>query len=492
MKVIDIIKKTTHSADSTVFLCICLTLFSLGGIVGLYSSLRILALFSFLLLFVVNLKLKNILLSTFLIGIFSCQFISPNKYYFVQVINPRRLLDITYSGGYYSGYGISLANVFSALLLALLLRKILLLKNKRAFLERKKVILIISSLLFSTAGYYAATRYSPFLSLSLTWLFQYCQIYIFSFAFVSLYETDKRMTQGGVLTTLSVTVLLQFVLVLTQFIKQSALGISIENIVGTSYYTGLDENNALYRPGGSFMFHNQASLVLAICITLIFPHAITSKNKLLSFAVFCGFVSIVLLQTRSIWLSLFVIMILIIRLYKKELLLFLHEFGKKRLLMYSSALLFSMGMIVIPRILFSFNAGYDGAGLPVRFKLLNEGGQAFILNPWVGYGPGTNEIILNTFFPNGVTSIFPAAVHMGILQLLLEVGLIGVSAFLIPFIFILRESLKGKKMYFQKNVRGFLLASCVCGIYYLFLPHMGIVEFAYLGIVIGFGLEAVS
>ena len=145
----------------------------------------------------------------------------------------------------------------------------------------------------------------------------------------------------------------------------------------------------------------------------------------------------------------------------------------------------------------SFNLFYEGAGVPIRVKMLQEAGQAFVLSPWIGYGVGTNEYVLFSLFPDGVMSVFPSAVHMGFVQILLEVGVLGLLLFLTPFIFILRSLLLTKIALLVNSSRIDLRFSFVAGVlvillYYLFQPHVGIVEFPYLGVILGLGIIAAT
>jgi hypothetical protein len=83
------------------------------------------------------------------------------------------------------------------------------------------------------------------------------------------------------------------------------------------------------------------------------------------------------------------------------------------------------------------------------------------------------------------------------MEMLLETGILGLFFFMLPFVYVLR-ALNAYKKYFvsQKNintqyVKTFIIACLILPIYFLFQPY-GVVEFPYLGLVLGIGLYALS
>ena len=89
-------------------------------------------------------------------------------------------------------------------------------------------------------------------------------------------------------------------------------------------------------------------------------------------------------------------------------------------------------------------------------------------------------------------SYFPAAVHMGFLQLMLEIGIFGFSAFIYP-IWYIGQSLLSECITFGFSNRAisFFLGVFTFGAYYCFHPHVGIFEFPYLGLIMGQGLISI-
>lgn len=127
--------------------------------------------------------------------------------------------------------------------------------------------------------------------------------------------------------------------------------------------------------------------------------------------------------------------------------------------------------------------------------MLKEASVAFSVNPWIGYGVGTNEPVVFKLFPNGYIYYFPAPIHNAYAQILLESGIVGLISFILPFIFILRQ-LINKQLFADKRQRESnkdfffitLAGSLSFALYYLFQPHEGFREFYYLGIILGYGM----
>jgi len=458
---------------------------------GYLSGLRTVVPLFLLLILSIYLKLKNLSFSAFLISIFSLQFFTPNKYYALEVIRGSELWLPEYKNGYWQGYGVNLANIFLFLAAFFVCREILIKKN--GFIKDfKKVLLVFLSLfLFFFVALFSTLKHSPFMDFSLVWLAQYMQIIITSFLCVYHFLIRKKKFDLF-FTIIWFSIFFQFILSVWQFLSQSAVGLPIESVRGTSFARGLDENNAVFRVAGSLLFHNQLGLISLIYLILYLPVAFKKQRKRDWLAVMAAMAVIVLTQSRSVWLAMFVVGILVFKKYQQQIKKLLNKIGLRRVMIYSLSIFAALSYVIVPRIMLSLNAPYEGAGIPIRIKLLKEGMEALIQNLWLGYGVGTNEITLFSMFPDGVMRVFPTVVHFALVQLTLEVGLIGVFFFIFPFFYILRKNInyllqsgiKKQLNYFFTFALGILAFF----IYYLFLPHIGIVEFAYLGIVLGFGL----
>lgn len=477
---------------------------SLLLLTGIVSNLRIAVLLFGLVSLVLTLRTKNIFVSLLLVSIFTLPFFNPNKYYTILVIRGLKLL-VEFKGDYLLGYGVNISNIFIFLSVVALIREKVLKKGRVSLVFTRPIKLtILSAAAFFVVGLGASLKYSPFPEASIVWLLQYMQVFVLAFAVFYLFVNYKEKFPL-IFTTIFVSILLQSAISLWQYLRQSSVGLPIEfTRIASFFATGLDEINTLFRVSGTFHFANQLALIMLVMIVLLAPYALRVKNKPYLLGCFLGFTVIVLTQSRSIWIAATIAVVALLRAYRKDIGQLVKKLGGKRLLLFGAATFAALSYIVIPRILLSFNAFYEGAGVPVRVKMAEEAVEAIRLNPIIGYGVGTNEYLLHSMFPNGVMSVFPAAVHFGFLQLALEVGITGLTFFLIPQIYILRRLFRRTLISNKRGVSSditsynilhykfpFIVGLSVFFVYYLLQPHVGIVEFPYLGLILGFGMIAI-
>lgn len=415
----------------------------------------------------------------------------------IEVIKGNAFDSADFLQGHQIGYGLNIPNAFLIMTGFFWIREII---RKKIIirLSHYKVFLPIffSALGFITISQYAIVKYSAFKDLSLVWLFQYMQLFTVAFIMLYLFVTQKKYFYL-IYPVFFVSLALQFYISIKQFIGQSFVGLPIESGSGSFFQAGLDENNAVFRVAGSFMFHNQLALIILVLTAIIFPVVIEKYSPPKTFILLISLITIALTQSRSVWLALIPICIMAYFYFKKEIARIIVLFSIKRIIIYSIIFLLSLSFVIFPRIILSLNALYQGAGIPLRVQLINEGIEAFLGNPFVGYGPGTNEYVLYTLSPKGVMTEFPAPVHMAFLQLAMETGLLGVSLFVFPFLYLSRIIIN---LFIQKSIKinqlkeyifPFISGSIAFLVYYLFLAHVGIIEFAYLGIILGFGMISV-
>jgi len=431
-----------------------------------------------------------------LVSVFTFPFFNPNKYYTVLVIRGLNLL-IEFKGDYLLGYGLNLANIFLVLSLIALIREVLLRKQRaNLFLNRLVKLIIVSAVAFFVIALGASLRYSPFPEASIIWLLQYMQVFVLAFMVFYLYVNHGKKF-SVLFTTIFASISLQSVISLWQYLRQSSIGLPIEYTKVSSFFaTGLDEIGTLLRVSGTFHYPNQLALIMLAMITLLAPYALRKKNQLYLFGCLLGLIVIVLTQSRSIWIATAIVVVAFIRVYQDDIGQVVKIIGARRILLLGMGTFVGLAYIVIPRILLSFNAFYEGAGIPIRVKMIREAVGALQLSPFIGYGVGTNEYVLHSMFPNGVMAVFPSAVHMAYVQLALEVGVLGLGLFLIPFIYILRllftkTALRRKQRTRKDYLFSFIAGSFSFFVYYLFQPHVGIVEFPYIGLILGLGLIGV-
>ncbi len=452
-----------------------------------------------LLTFAIYLKLQDLIYSFFLVLIYSLQFYTPNKYYSVLVFKPFEIAPIYQ--GYLLAYGLNIKNIFLTITILLSLKGIVSKKNK--FTKEGTKILIftfLSGLIYFLISLYASLRYSPHFDLSLVWLIQHIMMYFMAFLILYMY-TFKEKLFYLINTAIFSTLFLQSTVGIMEYIKQSSIGLPIENahFIGALNFGASDGVISIVRAMGTFAHPNQLALIMTVLMVMVLPITLSKKNIFNLSILVISITTILLTQSRSGWLSLLAVVLLAGSMYQKELMGIVSLFGVVRLNVILTIVILVTSFAVIPRMIKIFNVFDAGSSVPVRLEMIKEGAMAFSLNPWIGYGIGTNEPVLFRLFPNGYIYNFPAPIHNAYVQMLLESGVIGLLSFILPFIYVIRQMInkylvatnsqrKNEKDFFFITLAGLLSF----GVYYLLQPHEGFREFYYLGIILGYGIISVS
>lgn len=455
--------------------------------IPLSPGFKLAAILFIILTFILKLQLNHLFLAAFIVTILTLQFYSPNKSYTLTTIQYQNF-KLGFKLDYLQAFGLHLTNLF------LLLTLFTLYKQNLAIFSSRYVQLVVCSLLLSVLMVIAgSTSHSPFPELSATWAIQYSEIYIIALLTCHLLTRFPKGSQY-LNTVLVATMIIQLILVVFQFIGQTPLGTSFENGQGNYFAGGLDENNALYRVEGTFAYANQLAIIMITLFNLISWFS-TRKTMTLTLTlwVITGVV-VALTQSRSGMLALFISTLWFYFKNKIIITSSVQSLGPKRLTIYTILIILALSPILIPRILLSFNAFEVGAGIPVREKMIIESLTLINESPWFGFGPGTNEYLLFANAPDKAGTAFLASVHNGFISLVLEIGLLGLIISLLPFIFIFRHLVNTRNLPHDPQIKAYRnifitgLASWV--IYYIFQPHSGIIEFPYIGILLGYGLTS--
>ena len=456
---------------------------------GLIQGIRNFSLLYLLILFLLYFRLRNLFLASFITFFFSLQFVNPNKYYDIEVIRASSILEKTYANGYSVSYFFHLATFLAIPTLIFLVVDYL--KNKSRIPRELTFLLniiIISFLGFCFSAVYSTSRFSPFPVLSYTWLFQYCFMYLVAVGVIYslvIYPKFRKI----LFTTMLTMCFVQAILGLGQLFVQRSIGLPFESQLKGSFSTGLDENNAVFRVFGTFMFHNQLGFVMATLYSFFLSYAIKKSSAFMFLVSALTFTVVLLTQSRSSLLAVILFSFLMIRNNYKLIHNLVQKIGMRKISFYAIMIFALSSLGIIPRVLLSVNTGYEGAGLAIRVKMIKEAGEAIFGSILFGYGIGTNEYVIQKLFPNGVMSVFPAAIHMGFLQMILEVGIVGLIFFFLPFLFLIRKTFVIQKSDKNFDIFKYSFLGGVLTIisYWSFLPHLGIIEFAFFGITLGFG-----
>ncbi len=457
-----------------------------------FASLKTLLPFLGLVAVLLQAKIKNITVVLFLLTLFTIPFYQPNKYY-TQTVIPAFKLEIEFKDDYYITYGINQHTIFLYLTLIAAARSYLKRKQSQRFPRKLLWPIITGGGIFTWAALASSIRYSPYVYVSAVLLTHYLDTFFVAVLviFIFVYFKNKfPLIYPAVLASL----IFQIFLSLVQFLKQSDAGTSVELVLGRNpFYQGLDEITTLYRVSGTAQNPNQFGFLIVILLTIL-TFFYTRKNLRIGLGiVLSGIVAIILSQSRSVWIGMGLFLVTFCYFAVNALKRLAQEMSVKKLLLYLALFLIVLAPILIPRMLLLSNSFSQGAGFSYRVDSFKEAGEAFWQSPWIGYGIGTNEYVIFSLFPNGTQSVFPTAVHNGFLEMLLEVGIVGIAGFLFPFFYILRFYVNSRNTVSPRShifMFTFIAGSLVSFVYFLFQPY-GILEFPYLGIILGMGFVGI-
>lgn len=481
------------SRSNNFLIIALLSALSLWLLSGVGVNLRSVVAVLFSAIFILSYRIKSLVTSSIIITIFSLQFFYPNKYYLIEVIKSYEISGLTNFEGYLQGYGLNIPNVLTIATIIIIIYELIRKRQVIDFTKIHRILPIAISITLCLVYLLLSGLYlSPLPALSLIWSVQYMQVYIIAFIILYVYLFNLRHFHYLYLSVVA-SILLQLVICLNQFRLQSLIGLAIERPAVQSIFgqPGLDANILAYRVSGSFMYHNELGLIALILAVILLPGIIKKENIIYTIGIISVLIIEILTQSRSAWIASFLVSIIYIRQYKRFVFSWIRSIKISKALIFAIIIISGLSYIIFPRFTATFNSNFEGAGLSLRNKMIIEGFNAFTQNPFTGYGVGTNEFTLFKLYPNGVITEFPAPVHFGIIQMLLEIGLIGSALFIFPFLFLIRKYfVKDRRIISGLSDNDFVfLAGClVFFVDYLFLAYIGIIEFAYLGIIFGFGL----
>lgn len=469
------------------------TLFLLSSVILLINiipNFKIFFLYFFILWFLLWTKLKNFFTSSLLIVLFTLPFYNPGKYYEFEILRSTDLaLWPTFNSGYSLVYSLNTSTIFVAITALFSAASLIYSRKKLEIFNHLYVfVMITSSIAFVLVSIASSLSYSPYPYASILWLLQYCNLFLVaSFLVIAHVLHNKHFSL--LMLTIALSTTLQSVLAIWQFTRQSTIGLLIETSLRSSSYTLTpDQDSSVFRVPGTFLYHNELAFALFIYHIVLLSYGLREKKYLfLLFSVPPG-IAIVLTQSRSAWSALLVSVFILLHHHRDTIkrAIASHRPIAIRSAIYLSLLTCGFAYIIIPRLLLTLNSTTEGAGISIRIKMIKEAFEAFQLNPFIGYGVGTNVYVLHTLIPDGYTSFFPVSIHMAFIQMLLEVGIVGLIFFVIPFLILLRE-IVNKKRSINEQFFAFIPGCVGIIIYYMIQPHVGVIEFSLIGIVLSFG-----
>jgi len=478
----------TDNKFAVIVTFIFLILISVSGIIKEFKYFIFLY---FLVATFLSIRFKSLFIGFFLITLLTFQLLSPAKSYQIQIFRSGELENIDYRNGLMANYGVNLPNIF--IFLSVLFMVVERFKRGGLFeMNKLKVAIFFPSLLFMIWGIGVCLTMSYIPAASLIWAMQTTEVFWVAFLLYYFFKFYPKYSECFY-SILLFSVVLQFVISILQFVKGGGLGMPIENYYGGWFSRSSEETDVYFRVMGTFSHPNYFALAVATLIIIIFVRFIKHPSRSQLLILILGSLTLVLSQSRSIWIGFVMAVSLLYFIYKQQILLIFRKFYKKRYLVLFGLIFSFSSVVFIPRLLLSFNSTYVGAAIPGRIEMIKEGLDVLSVNPLLGYGVGTNAYILYQTKPSGMMAGFPYGVHMAALQFAIEYGIVGLVLFCAPFFYILRELVnqrirsKGANAIHQDY---FVIYTILLLVYFIFftLQPFDINISPYLGICLGFGI----
>lgn len=257
-----------------------------------------------------------------------------------------------------------------------------------------------------------------------------------SLYFLSLFQKqNKQNPKSLLLQSLLGLGIFESLLAFLQFIKQSPLGASIESVATIpSNQKLVDVNPYVQRVVGTFSHPNELAFfilpLLVFTVTFLFNNYQNSKNRNFYFTLtMLFFTTLILTQSRSAWLTFFIIFTVQFYILNKKLhLSFLKDYFskiKKALFILFPVFIFAF----FPRIMesmetFSASGSYSG-----RIIQIKEAWAGIFQFPFFGTGLGLGVYEIFLLHPKGLVASAPSPPHIIYFHLLLEVGVFALLSF---------------------------------------------------------------
>lgn len=248
-----------------------------------------------------------------------------------------------------------------------------------------------------------------------------------------------------------------------QTMKRSTLGLSIEKTVTIpSFGMGADEDASQFRPIGLSYHANslaswQVTILPAFILLWLYVRSViptTKANSLLVITLASSIITILLTLSRSAYLGLVVVGIMLLGAYLKRLTGILRNIlGRFNKIGIFTRLPFFLLvgyliLIVGERALLSANTFSDAGGFSTRKEQTGEALQIIGAYPVFGVGIGMFIPASYSLFPNGVMRWFPEEIHNGFLLYLAERGIVATIIYIVGVIILLKranDTLRGIK-----------------------------------------------
>lgn len=437
---------------------------------------------------------KNLFISFFISFLLSSQFFLPAKNYLFEYASSSEYAYELLPSGIFESLAINISDILSLFLVLYFIRNKLvnIFTNAmridqvkfRSALEYGPIIVSLTSwLIYIILSLYSSINYSFYPAYSINVILQYGKMIVMFLCVVYLFSTKKQLTK------------LFYIALLSMLLFQSFMGLfQFSTNLRTQWVDykpiiDVEQKTNFFRVGGAIGDPNAYALFLGILLVVTFPFVIKHRYEHWWIISLLSLACIILSQSRTIWLALTVLSLLLYIRYRSTINTIIIRYTTVKalyILLIGAVLCLT---IVFPRLQASilFFSG-DGGG-QIRTTMLKEGWQLLQQAPLSGFGAGTVVRVMLNNFRNGYIATFPFTVHFMPLHIALESGIPAMFAFFIPFYIILRRWFApARKNPYENNIS----ISAVCGIIivlisYMLQPSYGRQDYMYLGLIVGIG-----
>jgi len=253
------------------------------------------------------------------------------------------------------------------------------------------------------------------------------------------------------------------------------------------------EQSLLVRRVGGLIGPNPQAYLMTISLLMLLPFARRYVRTVVQIFVFyIAFVNIIFSQSRTVWLGIFVAILLYYVFNRKWLLGLFSIIRRKFNPSYTILFVILLLIVAIPRISISSLFFSEEGGGQLRKQMISEGLQLLYRSPWLGFGAGSTVRVLFDNFQNTYAREFPFPVHLTFLQIAIESGIPATVAFFIPYYLFVRQVfiLKGKAKWRNDMLQVALWSIIITLVFFSFQGIVGRIEFGHSGLILGFGAVA--
>jgi hypothetical protein len=333
---------------------------------------------------------------------------------------------------------------------------------------------------------------------SLHWLGYVSFLLIFINYFNSLSKSRKNRFWKVLFFQISISLIFISSISAFQMVKRSPLGLNIESAkVAPIFGVGADESELIFRPVGLTPHANMMAnetFILMMSLFVIYLKLKINKNFKIYFLNFfllvflASIFTIIISQSRSVYLALLFYLPLIIIFNKHELRKILSKLKIliKKYQKFWIVILAFISLVVLNRAWHSFYSFNETGGVEVRRELNQE--AFFIIRKYNLLGVGSGMFIpsLAAENPTGVVQKFAESVHNGFLLFIAESGLLAqLFLFLTMFIFFRKIYFSKEKSSFKKIILIGLIAQLIPMFFQPFINYLSVYTIFTMVIILG-------